>query len=81
MDVSCLQYALTAEERQHFEEHGYLIVPNVLSQENIERCLVAVDRLDAEKRAEGLGPFDFTPPCLAHGTAFRLTRCGFAGRS
>ena len=56
MDSSCLEYALTAEERQHFEEQGYLIVPNVLPQENITRCLAAVDRLDMERRSEGLGP-------------------------
>src|SRR5437870_2884917 len=56
IDASCLPYALTEDEKRQFHEQGFLIVPQALPPEKIERCLAAVDRLYAERRQAGLGP-------------------------
>jgi hypothetical protein len=32
MDPRCLQHLITAEQRRHFEERGFLIVPQVLDE-------------------------------------------------
>ena len=50
MDVSCLDYALTEEERHQFEEDGYLIVRDVLPLDLVTELIPIVDRLDAEYR-------------------------------
>jgi ectoine hydroxylase-related dioxygenase (phytanoyl-CoA dioxygenase family) len=55
MDPSCLHYALTEAERTQFEKQGYLIVPDVLTQAQIDPLVQAVDRLHAER---GLGPHE-----------------------
>lgn len=45
---------LTAEQRDEFEQHGYLIVKNALSPEVVDCLTAAVDRLCAEGvRAQG----------------------------
>ncbi len=46
---------LSEEQRQRFDQHGYLIVPNALSPTMVERATVAVDRLvEAGVAANGL---------------------------
>ncbi len=45
MNGDCLAHLLTEEERNHFEEHGYLYVPNALSSDMVERLLSAVDAI------------------------------------
>ena len=66
MDTSCLQYALTEEERQQFEMDGFLVVRDVLSAGRVAELIPVVDRLDAEYRPkmgladiEMLNLFDF----------------------
>lgn len=72
MDTACLRHCLTDEERRHFEEQGYLLVPDALREDQRLRLLDAVDRLDAEQRRNGLGPHDrlFLPNFVARAPAF-----------
>ena len=56
MDASCLQHCLTDADRRQFEEQGYLIVEDALPPDLIARLTAGVDRVHAERRAEGLGP-------------------------
>lgn len=51
MDVSCLDYRMTEEERAQFEQEGYLIVKNAIDEDLLGRLLEAADRVDAEERA------------------------------
>jgi ectoine hydroxylase len=53
MDQSCLQYALTEEERKAFNETGYLILENVLSPEQVEALTKEVDHIFDEKVKAG----------------------------
>ena len=50
MNVDCLRYLLTAEERTFFQANGYLIVPEALSASQVERLTRVVDRVDARER-------------------------------
>ena len=50
MDDTCLQHRLTDDERRHFEEQGYLIVPGVLPAEKVAVLAAAATRIDAEWR-------------------------------
>lgn len=50
MDPSCLQYALTEQERQTFEREGYLVVKDALPPDKIEFLVNLTDRLLAEGR-------------------------------
>ena len=66
MDTACLDYQLSDEERTQFEEQGYLILPEVLSPEEVEHLTEVTDRLDGERRArenaspgDRLNAFDF----------------------
>ena len=43
MDRDYLSYSLTEEEHEHFEQRGFLTVPNALSEETIGRLTDAVD--------------------------------------
>jgi ectoine hydroxylase len=45
MDQSCLQYALTEEERKTFNETGYLILENVLSPDQVAALTKEVDHI------------------------------------
>ena len=56
MDISCLQYRLTPEEKEFFNTQGYLIVENVLSQEQISELTLAADVIHQRKVAEGYSP-------------------------
>ncbi len=53
MNGDCLAHLLTEEERNHFEEHGYLYVPNALSSDMVERLLSAVDAIYRDALATG----------------------------
>ena len=53
MNGDCLTHLLTEEERNHFEEHGYLYVPNALSSDMVERLLSAVDAIYRDALATG----------------------------
>ena len=66
MDPTCLDHLLTEEERIKFEEDGYLILPEVLSEEETDKLEEVTDRLDAEAREKAekgpgdtLNTFDF----------------------
>jgi ectoine hydroxylase-related dioxygenase (phytanoyl-CoA dioxygenase family) len=50
MDPVCLQYCLTEEERRHFQQQGYLVVPEALDRSTNDRLIAAVDRVDARER-------------------------------
>jgi ectoine hydroxylase-related dioxygenase (phytanoyl-CoA dioxygenase family) len=56
MNASCLQYCLTDEERRHFRQHGYLVVPGALDRAGAARLTAAVDRVDERERAAGYPP-------------------------
>ena len=53
MNGDCLTHLLTEEERNHFEEQGYLYVPNALSSDMVERLLSAVDAIYRDALATG----------------------------
>jgi ectoine hydroxylase-related dioxygenase (phytanoyl-CoA dioxygenase family) len=53
MDPSCLQYGLTEEERVTFNEKGYLIIENALSQEQVKALTAETDRIYERKVQEG----------------------------
>lgn len=51
----CLQSCLTPEERQRFNQQGYLVVPDALDREMNARLVAAVDRVDARERTPAHG--------------------------
>ncbi len=55
MNGTCLQFSLTQNERQHFLEQGYLVVPEALDRVMTARLLTAVDRVDARERTASHG--------------------------
>src|SRR5687768_16988198 len=59
MDPACLEYCLTDQERDEFEQNGFFIVEDVLPPRLIEELSAVVDRLDPEFRPKmGLGPYE-----------------------
>ena len=57
MDTSCLQYCMTDQQRDHFEQQGYLIIEDALDSNMLERLLEAADRIDVrERQQQNLGP-------------------------
>ena len=50
MDDACLEHRLTDDERRQFEEQGFLVVPNVLPGDAVERLAAAAERIDAQWR-------------------------------
>jgi len=56
MDAQCLQHLITPDQRRHFEEQGFLILPQVLSEAQVAALTEAVDRIWAEEQAKGLKP-------------------------
>ncbi|TDF92573.1 phytanoyl-CoA dioxygenase family protein [Paenibacillus piri] len=56
MEQTCLQYALTEEERKAFDETGYLIMENVLSPEHVAALTAEVDRIFGEHVKAGHDP-------------------------
>ena len=53
MKKECLSHLLTEAERKHFEEQGYLYVPNALTSETMEHLTHAVDKLHNEALSTG----------------------------
>jgi ectoine hydroxylase-related dioxygenase (phytanoyl-CoA dioxygenase family) len=61
MDSSCLEYCLTEEEQNQFDQNGFFIVEDALPSQLVENLTQAADRLDAHYRQErDLGPHDST---------------------
>lgn len=59
MDTACLDHVLTEAEQLQFEQDGYLIIENALSEEQVTNLTTAVDRVAAIYRPKfGLGPHD-----------------------
>jgi hypothetical protein len=59
MDPACLEYCLTDQERDEFEQNGFFIVEDILPPRLIQELAAVVDRLDAEYRPQmGLGPYE-----------------------
>ena len=57
MDESCLAHRLGADERERFENLGYLVVPGVLPRDKVVALAALAERLDAEWRPKrGLRP-------------------------
>jgi ectoine hydroxylase len=55
MDKTCLQFALTDEERRQFNDQGYLVVPDALDPAMVQKLIRAVDRVDARERTANHG--------------------------
>ncbi len=53
MDPSSLQYRLTEEERQTFDQTGLLTIPNALSADRVEELRTLTDQVYAGKVAAG----------------------------
>lgn len=51
MDRRCLDYRLSAQERDSFERDGYLIVENALPADTVDDLVPLADRIDREERA------------------------------
>ena len=47
---------MTAEERRHWDEDGYLIIRNALSDREVKDLTAEVDRLDEESQCQGRDP-------------------------
>lgn len=56
MDRACLAHRLSPEERRQFDEQGYLVVEQALSQSEVQRLVAKVDAVHARKVAEGVSP-------------------------
>lgn len=57
MERNWLQHCASKEQLEFFDEWGYLVVENALSEEQVEKMTVAIDRVDAtERAAHGLKP-------------------------
>lgn len=56
MTPECLQYRLTTEEKQTFNETGWLQIENALPDEQIEALTSASDRIFEKKLTEGHNP-------------------------
>ena len=53
MDPKCLQYRLTAEERQQFEETGLLTIEDALTPEQVAKLTEKADRIYARELDRG----------------------------
>ena len=57
MERNWLQHCASNEQLDFFDEWGYLVVDNALSEERVEKMTMAIDRVDAaERAAHGLKP-------------------------
>lgn len=56
LDPSCLQYRLTKEERQQFNETGWFMMEDALSPEQVATATAITDRIFEAKLAEGHDP-------------------------
>ncbi len=73
MDRSCLEYRLTAQEREQFEREGYLIVKEALSPPRIEALIQEVDGIHAKRVQEGFSPMEalFYPDFIPDSALFQ----------
>ena len=55
MNTDCLAHVLTDQERQFFNTHGYLVIPNALDETATSRLANVVDRVDRRERTEQHG--------------------------
>ncbi|MBI2804306.1 MAG: phytanoyl-CoA dioxygenase family protein [Planctomycetes bacterium] len=55
MDIDCLKYTLTPNERQHLHEQGYLVVTEAVDRAMNARLIAAVNRVDARERTVAHG--------------------------
>lgn len=53
MHPSCLEFALTEDERKTFNETGYLILENTLSPEQVAILTAELDRIYENKIRDG----------------------------
>ena len=56
METECLEHRLTDTEREQFNTQGYLILENILSQEQVATLTDLTDSLHAQKCAAGFSP-------------------------
>ncbi len=56
MNPACLKHKLTTQERQVFNETGYLIIEDALSSEQVSALTAVTDRIYERKLAEGHDP-------------------------
>lgn len=56
METTSLQFRLTEEERRHFDEQGYLFVPNALDAGQIAALTEVTDAIYAKRVADGHDP-------------------------
>src|ERR1041384_7989400 len=55
MNPRCLPFCLTATERQHLQEQGFLVVPEALDRAMTARLIAGVDRVDGRERTPAHG--------------------------
>ena len=58
MDRQCLEYCITEDEKQEFEENGFLIVEDALPKEKVEKLTTAFDKVGAEHLGKDEFPSD-----------------------
>ena len=66
MDSACLTHALTDEDRQFFNTHGYLVVENALGEEMTTRLVEVADRVEARDRSADQQGKLFSAPNIVH---------------
>ena len=52
MDAACLDYCLTADEREEFERNGYLIIEDALPPQMVTDLEAVVNRINTQHRVE-----------------------------
>ena len=52
MDPACLNHLLTDQEAAEFDENGFFVLPEVLTESETDELEAITDRLDAERRQE-----------------------------
>jgi hypothetical protein len=70
MDASVLENIPTKEQLQHFDEQGFLIVPDALSQDECDRLEILVDAIWEEQKACGNEGNLFYPNFVGRDQAF-----------
>ena len=58
MDLQCLDYCLTEDEKQEFEDNGFFIVEDALPEDKVEKLTAAFDRVGAEHLGKEKLPSD-----------------------
>ena len=58
MDRQCLEYCLTEDEKQEFEENGFFIVEDAVPKDKVEKLITAFDQVGAEHLGKDELPSD-----------------------